>query len=241
MSTSIIFIGTNRYIDFFPTYYASIKKNLIFDDEIKFHVFTDKIEFCIWPNDVKVYQIEHKHWPFITLLRYSFINKFIEEICKSRNCIFVDADMVWKTSTNEYDLFRDKRHFGVQHPGFVFNPAIATFERNIKSKAYVSCADDTSVYWQGCLWGAKSEEFYKMIKTLDFNVDLDLKNQIVATWHDESHLNRYFIDFKSDVNTLHPGYATPENYHDLIRSFPTIAVHLDKSMSDFPRFPGVKK
>lgn len=216
-----------------------MKLNFLKETELNFHVFTDNIEFANWPSDTNIYKIQHAQWPFITLLRFRFINQFIDKIAKSENCIFADADLLWSSNTTVQDLFNNQKYFGVQHPGFVFEPYKATFETNPESKACVSNKDDLRTYWQGCLWGAKSEEFSKMIKKLDDNVNIDLSNGIVAIWHDESHLNRFLIDVKQDVNTLHPGYATPENWQHIKDMFPTVALHLHKTMEDFPRFEGL--
>lgn len=239
MRTSIVFIGTGKYINFLPRYYDSIKKHLAVDSEKRFHIFTDQTGFASWPADANVYQIQHMQWPFITLLRYKFMSLAIDRIADADNCLFVDADLMWNSETSINELFGEKSHFGVQHPGFVFDPSKATFERRIESKAHVIESDDLSTYWQGCLWGAKSDQFSSMVRCLSDNVDSDLEKKVVAIWHDESHLNRYFIDNKSDVNTLHPGFATPENWEIIKKAFPTKALHLHKKMEDFPRFEGL--
>jgi len=240
LSNSIIFIGTGNYINFLPNYYASMKSHFLRGEDNRFHVFTDNVEYANWPNDMQVYKIDHMQWPFITLLRFNFIHNAIDEICKSENCVFADADLLWMKDTTESDLFRNKKYFGVQHPGFVFEPHKATFERNEASTAHVTMNDDLTTYWQGCLWGAKSQEFANMINILKQQVETDVNNNIVALWHDESHLNRFFINVKNEVNTLHPGYATPERWDHIKEKFSTVALHLHKSMQEFPRFEGIK-
>jgi len=45
-----------------------------------------------------------------------------------------------------------------------------------------------------------------MSETLSANVDKDLENGIIARWHDESHMNRYFLDHEPTI-ILDPGYC----------------------------------
>jgi hypothetical protein len=45
------------------------------------------------------------------------------------------------------------------------------------------------------------------------NVDIDSENNIVALWHDESHLNKYILD-RNDLTILSPAYCYPENIFD---------------------------
>ena len=240
MKTSIVFIGTDKYLNFLPAYYQSIKDNLSENNELIFHIFTDRINAAAWPSDMKIYQINHMKWPFVTLMRYKIMNCALDYITDADFCVFADADLLWKEKTNVLDLFNTKPYFGVQHPGFVFQPENATFETNKSSLAYVGENEDKSTYWQGCLWGANSDSFKKIISHLNENVDLDLNNNIVARWHDESHLNRFFINHKNNVNTLHPGYATPEHWENIKKHFPTKAVHLHKPLEQFERFEGIK-
>ena len=48
------------------------------------------------------------------------------------------------------------------------------FEINTDSRAGVTEEDDTSMYYQGCLWGGRVPEVLDMIDELDSRVEEDL-------------------------------------------------------------------
>jgi hypothetical protein len=68
---------------------------------------------------------------------------------------------------------------------------------------------DRSVYWQGCLWGGRSEAVLQMVEELRLRTNLDAARNIIAKWHDESHMNRFFLERKNDIHTLGPEFAYP--------------------------------
>ncbi len=221
---AICFIGTNKYYNFFENYYKSAKQKFLTDCEKKFLLFTDKDVQV--PDDVSLYKIEHKNWPFITLMRFKIINLAEEEIKKYDWFVFVDADMFFNEPVKYEDFFDDSKSlFGVQHPGFI--DSIGTFEFNKNSLAAVDVtSDNLSTYWQGCLWGGKVNHALRMTKELEKRIDHDLKNNIIAVWHDESHMNKYFIENFHNVNTLDSGFAYPEKW---ILPFNKKIIHIHKN------------
>jgi hypothetical protein len=64
------------------------------------------------------------------------------------------------------------------------------------------------------------------------NVKTDLENNIIAVWHDESHLNAYFAEHKDDVRVFGPEYAYPEVFAQYCDFKPKI-VHLAKNNSQY--------
>ena len=208
---AIIFIGTNRYIDFFPKYYLTIKKYFLLNTEKDFFVFTDQIDYEFLKNkkDVIVVPSQHQGWPFSTLLRFKLINKIANKLKNYSHIIYIDADMYANEIVSENEFFsHNKPLFGVQHDSYTNKQG--EFEKSPLSLAAVNNGEDLSIYNVGAFWGGQKDYFLNLIAELEKRVDIDLKNNIIAKWHDESHLNKYFIENRHLVYTLDPSYAFPE-------------------------------
>lgn len=236
MKVLICFIGTGKYLNFLPNYYENIKKYFLPKCEKTFLVFTDgEGDF---PNDVKVYYQEHLDWPYITLKRFEIIKKAQEEIEKNDWFVFVDADALVVDNVSEEEFFnQDKDYFGVHHPCHFLGmqphtEKFGAFEVNKNSMAAVDETNDLSVYFQGCLWGGKVPQIMDLINELESRIDADLQKDVIAQWHDESHLNKFFIENKDKVNILGPEYAYPEMFASYCTFEPKI-VHLSKNNSKY--------
>ncbi|WJZ48322.1 glucosyltransferase [Synechococcus phage DSL-LC02] len=237
MKVAIAFIGTSKYLNFLPQYYEKIRENFLPNTEKTFLVFTDgEGEF---PEDVKLYPQEHLEWPYITLTRFEILNKAREEIVKNDWLVFLDADTLVVDKVLEEDFFSDKPLFGVWHPCHNLgmpphNKVPGAFETNPLSLASFNFEVEKypTHYYQGCLWGGKVPEVLDMIDELESRVKKDLEKNVIAVWHDESHLNKYFIENYGKVNTLGPEYAYPEVFAGYCDFEPKI-VHLAKDNSKY--------
>jgi len=241
---AIIFIGTSKYLNFLPQYYEKIHTYFLPNTEKKIFVFTEcegdfseDIEVEL-PEGIKLYSQEHLKWPLITLYRYKIINKARKDIINYDWVIFLDADTLVVDNILEIDFFTDKPLFGVWHPAHYLqlpphNKCPGSFETNPKSLACIDFDKNSpKVYYQGCLWGGRVPEVLDLIDELENRIDRDLENNVIAIWHDESHLNKYFIEHYDKVNTLGPEYAYPENASSLCNFNPKI-IHLAKDNSDY--------
>ena len=240
MKVAITFIGTNRYLDYLPKYYENIEKYFLPNTEKVILAFTDG-ELNDTPDNLKVYHQEHLEWPFITLKRFEIINKARDVIEECDWLVFIDADALVVDKITEYEFFRfDKPLFGVHHPCHFLgmephNKAPGAYEQNTKCEAYVDVSTSLPpVYWQGCLWGGKVPEVCAMIDELEARVNRDLGNDIVAVWHDETQINRYFLERTEEVHTFGPEYAFPEVFEAQC-NFERKIVHLAKDNSVYQK------
>lgn len=237
MKVAIIFIGTSKYLDFLPAYYESAEEKLFPGVEKHFFVFTDGSIDDI-PENVTYVPQEHLPFPDITLFRFDIIKKAIDHIEECDYLLFLDADTIVVDTIDFDEIFKEKLPLvGVHHPCHKaemkpHDKFPGAFETSENSTACVKIEDDTSIYWQGCLWGGEMKEVVQLINELSFNIKKDDSNGVMAKWHDESHLNRYFINNKSKVNTLHPSFSFPEMFKDHLDYKPRI-IHRAKNNSEY--------
>ena len=237
MKVAITFIGTNKYLDFLPKYYENIEKYFLPNSEKTIFAFTDG-ELNDTPDNLKVYHQEHLEWPYITLKRFEIINKARKEIDKHDWLVFIDGDALPVNTITEEEFFTDKPLFGVHHPCHFLGmephtQAPGAYDQNPDSEAYVDTSKGLpEVYYQGCFWGGKVPNVCAMIDELEARVNRDLEKNVVALWHDESQINKYFLERLDMVHTYGPEYAFPEVFKDYCQFSPKI-VHLAKDNSSY--------
>ena len=66
-----------------------------------------------------------------------------------------------------------------------------TPESRPQSRAYMEPGAPRLCYFAGGLVGGRTEEFVEMAKAIRAAIDEDDGREVVAIWHDESHLNKY--------------------------------------------------
>ena len=229
-TVAIIFIGTNKYLNFFPGYYESCEKYLFPELRKQYFIFTDgEIVGDALPDHITVLKIPHKEWPSITLERFHTILLAQEELEEHDWLLFLDADMKVNQEISPEEFFKfGKDYIAVHHPCH-YNTGTGTFERRLESEACVT--GDQLSYYQGCLWGGKVSSVIPMMELLRDRVDKDYDNDIIALWHDESHLNKFFIENQDKVNALPPDYAFPECFPNY--PYEQKIIHLAKDNSSY--------
>ena len=202
MKICILTIATNKYIQFVEELYNNIEEYFLNGHDIEGIIFTEhEVEVS---DNIKISQIEHEPWPMPTLKRYNYFMKEAEHISKYDYCFYFDVDMSLIANVGE-EVLGDL--VGTMHPYQSFYPKEQrSYDRNPKSLAYVSNGQEGEYYYAGGFNGGSTKEFLKMSEVISKRVTKELKHDIIPLWHDESHMNRYFIDNPPTL-TLSPSYC----------------------------------
>jgi len=232
MKVAISFFGTGEYLNFLPNWYESIKNNLFPEVDKKFIVFTDGDGD--FPEDIIKIETEHFGWPEVFYKTFETILRAKDIINEYDWFVSIDADMVVKQLvTVEEFLDNKKKYIGVHHPcAYLKLPPHdkfpGSFDVNPLSNAYITEDMDTSVYYQGCLWGGKVSEIIKMMELLDQWTKEDKEKNVTPVWYEESYFNKFFITNKDKVHTLPPSFAYPEDYKQYC-NFEEKITHISKN------------
>lgn len=227
IKVAILYICTGKYDIFWPEFYKSYEEFFLPEVNKTYIVFTDKDIPYKENNNVRVVYQEHLGWPKATLMRYHMFMGIAEKLRNYTHIFFMNANCRCVDYIYAEDMIVDDGLVVVEHPGFYDKPCDKfTYERNPLSTAYIPYGVGEH-YVFGAVNGGTSEAFLKMSSKIKKNTDKDLDNNIIALWHDESHLNRYIIDEKN-YKLLSPSYAYPDGWKKIIPFTPKIYT-VDKS------------
>ncbi len=208
----ILYICTGKYSIFWKDFYKSSEEKFLIDHEKHYFVFTD---------DQSIQETEHIHvtpssprgFPMDSLLRFEMFLSIENQLKEMDYLYFLNANMLFVDNVNQEIFPSDEQNglMGVLHPGyFKTNIKHYTYERNKKSTAYIAYNEKEDYhYFMGGFNGGKTKNFLELCLICNDNTRIDTENNIMAIYHDESHLNHYFHNKK--ILILGPDYGFPED------------------------------
>ena len=204
-SIGLCVMATGKYVYFVDELVRSAEQFFLPGHKRTFFVFTDRIaDLPKNPDIVPVFQ-KRLGWPYDSMMRTAVYLKHKDLFAQVDYLFACDADMVFVDYVGD-EILSDL--VGTLHPGFTWRRG--TYDQNKLSKAYISPNEGTH-YFAGGFYGGTRDNVIALLQTLTENVQEDLKNNIIARWHDESHINRYFIDHEPTL-ILNPSYCYPEGW-----------------------------
>ncbi|XP_064407790.1 N-acetyllactosaminide alpha-1,3-galactosyltransferase-like [Latimeria chalumnae] len=157
-------------------------------------------------RSMEVIQVKkHSRWQDVSMMRMQDLTWLIKDRLQHEVdylfCLDVDQE------------FKDR--FGTEalgemvaqlHAQFLFLPQNCfTYERRAKSVAYIA-AGQGDYYYHAAVFGGRVGSVLNLTRACLDGIIRDKTTGIEAIWHDESHLNRYFLDHKP-TKLLSPEYC----------------------------------
>lgn len=208
----LLVVATGKYIHFVEPLLKTARKHFCPSHQVTYFIFTDgKV-----PQAADVIKIEQQKlgWPYDTLMRFVMYHNQAALLSSMDYLFSCDADMLFMHTMGDEIL---SPRVAVLAPGYI--GCRGTYETRPISTACVGWGEERKYeaegfvgsYFAGGFYGGTAQEMLKMYATVTHNIEADLKKDFIALWHDESHLNRYFID-NLPTKVLSPLYCYPECY-----------------------------
>ncbi|MBD1433817.1 hypothetical protein H8B06_13350 [Sphingobacterium sp. DN00404] len=229
IKVGILYICTGRYSVFWDRFYHSAEEFLLTENDIEKHyfIFTDS-EQAEKGYRIHRYFKNSEGFPSDSIKRFEMFLSIQEDLKYMDYVYFLNANMnfVQKVGKEILPVGFKSGLVGVLHPGyFQSGKEELPYERNPDSKAFIPNIEGHSYhYFMGGFNGGKTDDFLTMCLTCSNNIREDAKNNIVACFHDESHINAYFLT--KNILILSPEYGFPE---DLEAPFTPKVIILNKA------------
>lgn len=227
----IFCVCTGSYIQYFEQLVESVEKYFLIEYPHIFFISTDNIEYieniCIkYKLNFKIKYISKKGFPLDTLYRYKYIIEHENYVQLLSDVVYyLDVDMkIVHPVSDEILPTKEKQLIGTYHPGFYYsdNKRGPVNEVSELSTAYIPFEEQIEVYIAGGFNGGISSEFLDMAHYIHKNILIDKHIDIMARWHDESHLNYYLCKNFDKFKLLIPDYCYPENFYIELPGTPKI-------------------
>jgi hypothetical protein len=231
MSIAVLYIATGPYSVFWSDFYITSEKYFIPPLKKHYFVFTDDDSIISSENVSKIFK-NSEGFPKDSLFRFRMFESINGDLMNFNYVFFFNSNMIFKeeigTDFLPKDNDVDKGLIGILHPGhanrsFFWYP----YDRNRKSTAFIPFNKKESYrYFMGGVNGGVLNRYLELIEICSKSIDEDLRNNYIARYHDESHLNHYFhyrgckvlgpefgwVEGRSSVNTIYLEIRNKVNY-----------------------------
>ena len=228
-SVGLMCIATGKYDRYVQPFISSADAHYLNDEyDVTYYVYTDK-ELNINSKRKIVYiPIEHRSFPHASMDRFKHFYNNRDKFVNEDYLYYCDVDSLFVNNIGK-EIFGEL--VGVQHCGYV--NSVGPYENNPASCLYVP-VESYSTYFGGGFSGGTTQKYLELSRWCSEMIDIETNNGRVPLWHDETAINRYFLDHKPNV-ILTPSYHYPQSNIDYYRSrwapqtFHPVILLLDKN------------
>ena len=211
----ILYVCTGRYAAFWNPFYHACEELFLPDVEKHYFIFTDN-SGLLQLKDERIHPVfqEVEPWPFPTLRRFGYFLKAADVLRQMDYLMFMNANLLVQKKIGAEEILPegDEKLFVTLHPGFFDKtPRDFTYDRNPECSACVQQGNGM-YYFAGGFNGGCTENFLELAACLSQRTEADYARGVIALWHDESHLNRYMIEYPGKFRILSPAYLYPQGW-----------------------------
>ena len=225
----VLFICTGKYSQFFREFYFSSEKFFLPDFTKTYYVWTDDSSLERIGERIVLLYKKCEGFPLDSLFRFDMFVQASELLKREDYLFFFNSNAEFRSTVGPEFLPDDSGLIAALWPGKRLrqNPMFYPYERNKGSLAYIPPFDPPYHYYMGGLNGGVTDEYLNMSRQLSNNIRRDYEKGIVATVHDESHINAFFHKHKCKI--ISQEYCWPEEWES---SFSPKIVFRDKVKLD---------
>lgn len=238
MKIGILYIAIGRYEFFWKSFYESSERYFMQGCSREYFVFTDAVSLFGEEENEHIHRIHQADmgWPDNTMKRFHLFLTIREQFKEIDYLFFFNANMEFVAPVGMNILPDEKGNglVGALHSWHTDYPRWGyPYERRSESTAYIPYLKGKH-YFQGSLIGGTTKAFLQLCEVCDCWLEKDRVKNIIPIWHDESIVNRYFVDNPPKVLDCRYNYCE-------IKAFPIEKKILYKDKTRYFSFGEMKR
>lgn len=209
VNVGLLLIATGKYHKFIQGMISSADRYFLNNGcDVTYYVFTDNPDNgARSPRKIIYIPTEHKPFPYASMDRFKHFINHTETLKNEDYLFYADVDSMFVDFVSNEIL---GNLVGVRHCGYYnkygpyeHNPSSCLFVPENYPKRY-------KYYFGGGFSGGRRHSYLELAKWCSEKIEQDVSRGIIPVWHDETALNRYFLEIEPDI-VLSPSYHYPQS------------------------------